>query len=856
MLTSKSPLTSSHNLPTQNQYTLYLDGEEVEGSNQALMSASTITGANNTSSNIHHIIDTMNVSHNQVQQEVPMVNYTLLHEKLTNWISYLLTKTEFLNWCSYSIAVALFVPLTFFMLQGNTNFFLYVWLPVSLSLLFVYLLFAKFLSRDGRTWESLKLSVEHDEFYEPVTGSSSDFYKPRSLKDIHYSQGKWRASVATTKHSNDTSSRSYIKSDSDSNHTRSFTHIIKFRGVNLPAKTPTYGHNPDIFYSHKKQVSFIGTPIPLATAAQHFQRLSNYGFNLLRLVVTWEAVMHEGPGIIDNDYLNYLSSLIDIAAQYGLYVIIDPHQDVWSRFTGGDGAPWWTLDAAGFVTDDDSLHQSGSAFLHHLHDTELYPPAKMIWMSNYGKLATATMFTLFFAGDDYAPGIHVNSYYAKLYHTHHNHHNGMQTQQQQQQQVSIQKFLQKFYLLFIDTVAQKLKDKSNIIGFNSMNEPSNGYVGVKDLRKRALPMPFGTSHSYFDGMRMGAGEVMKRQFYSFPFTFHSEQIVNPEGIMAWKSPDHDIWRKVGVYGIDKNTGKVMLHRPHYFSLNGKDFINEYMLPLLQKIQTSIAGHNPKFILYAEPFIDVNDHQSIRAPQSLDCNKFAWAPHWYDGATLIFRKYFEWLAIDDEKSIPVVLPRFVESTFKNRMRDVKSTGLTDSGALHVVLGETGVPFDMDDANNYAASTKALDRIMRAIEANDLDFTLWNYFPDNTKQEGDNWCGEDLSVRMHDRNRALLALVRPYAYEISSDFKLVRQSFDPSTKKKKYRLTIKPIRVESPDSHLIYIYLPHLHYSHPLISANHGTWESYDKESQLLVWDCSDVLIDDLQREITLVVENAI
>ncbi len=844
MQISKSPLTSP-----QDQYSFYLDGEDIEASNQALMNTSTISrpkGATemgtSTTNNMYP------GARNQVQQVVslPLVNYTLVHEKVANWIFYLLTKTEFLNWCSYSIAVALFVPLTFFMLQGNTDFFLYVWLPVSLSLLFLYLLCTQFLSRDGRNWESLELSVAHDKFYEPVTGSSLDFYKPRSIKDMQYSQGKWRATAAT-KYGNDTSSRPSDRSESD----RTPTHVVKFRGVNLPAKTPTYGHNPEIFYSDKKQVSFIDTPIPLETAAQHFQRLSNYGFNLLRLVVTWEAVMHEGPGIIDYDYLNYISSLIDIAAKYGLYVIIDPHQDVWSRFTGGDGAPWWTLDAAGFVTDDDSLHQSGSAFLHHLHDTKLYPPAKMIWMSNYGKLATATMFTLFFAGDDYAPGIHVNSYYAKLYHTHHSHH-----KKQTQQHVSIQQFLQKYYLMFINTVAQKVKDKSNIIGFNSMNEPSNGYVGVEDLRKRAQPMPFGTSHSYFDGMRMGAGEVMKRHFFSFPFIFHSEQIVNPESIMAWKSPDHDIWRKVGVYGINKNTGNIMLHRPHYFSLNGKDFMNEYMVPLFQKMQMSIAEHNPKFILYAEPFIDVNNHQSIRAPQSLDCNKFAWAPHWYDGASLIFRKYFEWLALDDEKAIPVVLPRFVESTFKNRMRDVKGTGEMDSGALHVVLGETGVPFDMDDANNYAASTKALDRIMRAIEANDLDFTLWNYFPDNTKQEGDYWCGEDLSVRMHDRNRALLTLVRPYAYEISSDFKLVRQSFDPSTKKKKYRLIIKPISVEFPDSHFIYIYLPHLHYSHPLISASHGTWESYDKESQLLVWDCSDILMEDLEKEITLVVENAI
>ncbi len=94
--------------------------------------------------------------------------------------------------------------------------------------------------------------------------------------------------------------------------------------------------------------------------------------------------MHEGPGIIDESYLEYVKELVKWASRFGLYVIVDPHQDVWSCFTGGDGAPWWTLDAAGLNTDDSSLHDTGAAVLHQFWDaTECGEMPRMLWTFNY-----------------------------------------------------------------------------------------------------------------------------------------------------------------------------------------------------------------------------------------------------------------------------------------------------------------------------------------------------------------------------------------------------------------------------------------------------------------------------------------
>ncbi len=43
-------------------------------------------------------------------------------------------------------------------------------------------------------------------------------------------------------------------------------------------------------------------------------------------MITWEAIEHQGRGIYDQHYLEYLTRVVELAGEYGLYVIIDPHQ--------------------------------------------------------------------------------------------------------------------------------------------------------------------------------------------------------------------------------------------------------------------------------------------------------------------------------------------------------------------------------------------------------------------------------------------------------------------------------------------------------------------------------------------------
>ena len=81
------------------------------------------------------------------------------------------------------------------------------------------------------------------------------------------------------------------------------------------------------------------------------------------------------------------------------------HQDVWSRYTGGSGAPGWTLTTAGFdlSNDGENLALSGAAFLDGIRGGRL-GGERGLWPTGYQKLAAASMQCVFFPeGCGYEP---------------------------------------------------------------------------------------------------------------------------------------------------------------------------------------------------------------------------------------------------------------------------------------------------------------------------------------------------------------------------------------------------------------------------------------------------------------------
>ncbi len=82
-------------------------------------------------------------------------------------------------------------------------------------------------------------------------------------------------------------------------------------------------------------------PIP-TFSHEDAQAMVRYGFNVLRLPINWSG-MEPQEGEFSQAYFEKLDQVINLARDAGLYVLVDFHQDAWSKEIGEDGAPLWAI---------------------------------------------------------------------------------------------------------------------------------------------------------------------------------------------------------------------------------------------------------------------------------------------------------------------------------------------------------------------------------------------------------------------------------------------------------------------------------------------------------------------------------
>ena len=595
--------------------------------------------------------------------------------------------------------------------------------------------------------------------------------------------------------------------------------ILILRGVNLGGSTKvpfrpngaTYLREG--FHDHRN-VSFVGRPFPLEEADEHFSRLRAWGLTFLRFLVTWEAIEHAGPGQYDSEYLDYLEQVVRRAGAHGFRLFIDPHQDVWSRMCGGDGAPGWTLEAVGM--DVTCLSKTGAAIVHAIHGD---PFPRMIWPTNYAKLAAATMFTLFFGGNDFAPRTLVEG-------------------------EPVQEYLQRHYIEAIKQVARRLEGLPHVVGYDTLNEPSAGFIGCRDLNRVGGVLRMGASPTPFQAMQLGAGIPQQVGMWDMGLTgatLREWQVLNPEGIRAWRDGQVGVWQDNRVWDLAAD-GRPRLLRPNHFcDVAGREvrFADDYLKPFLVRYAREIRAVDSDAIIFLEGA--PNGEQLPWGPK--DPASTVYAGHWYDGLTLFTKAFRSWLAVDFDTGKLVWLPWRVRRSFIEQLARIKDVAAERMGGIPSFVGEVGIPFDMQGkqafrSGDFSLQTRAMDATLNALDANLLSCTLWNYTADNDNAHGDQWNDEDLSIfsrdqqthpdDIHSGGRALDAVVRPYARAVAGE--PTRMSYDRRGRAFDFEFRHDP-EVQVPTE----VFVPR--YAYPCgcrVEISDGTFELDQEEQTLTYW----------------------
>lgn len=402
----------------------------------------------------------------------------------------------------------------------------------------------------------------------------------------------------------------------------------------------------------------------------------------------------------------------------------------------------WTLYACGL--NPQSFASTGAAIVHNTYpEPDKFP--KMIWSTNYYRLAAATMFALFFGGKDFAPKCIIDG-------------------------INIQDYLQGHFIRALGHLAMRMHEAGDIendvvFGWESLNEPNKGMIGYEDIsvipKEQALKK--GTCPTIWQTILTGSGRAVEVDTWEMgglgPYK-SGRELIDPHGEVAWLPADYDesrygykrdpgwklgecIWAQHGVWDPSTDT----LLRKDYFAKHPKTgktidypyFTSHHLMELYRMQRDAVrAYHKDAIMLLQGPTMELPPKIKGTAD---DENNLVYAPHWYDGITLMTKKWNRTWNVD---VIGILRGRYYhpafgiklgETAIRNCFRDqhaaMRQEGLDYLGNHPCVMTEFGIPYDMDDKHayktgDYTNQSAAMDANHFAVEASGLEgYSLWVY-----------------------------------------------------------------------------------------------------------------------------------
>lgn len=108
-----------------------------------------------------------------------------------------------------------------------------------------------------------------------------------------------------------------------------------FHGVNVVNKIFPFYPDTDAFNTNT------------SLCEQDLLNLRGWGLNIIRLHVAWEGVQPTRD-FINETYILKLREIVRMCAKYNISVLLDSHQDLFSKKFCGEGFPDWTVNRTTF----------------------------------------------------------------------------------------------------------------------------------------------------------------------------------------------------------------------------------------------------------------------------------------------------------------------------------------------------------------------------------------------------------------------------------------------------------------------------------------------------------------------------
>ena len=605
-----------------------------------------------------------------------------------------------------------------------------------------------------------------------------------------------------------------------------FGRYVHFHGINLSCSTKfpvTEKFDPATnVLELGDEVSYIGKPFPEAEADEHFGKLQDMGINSIRLLVNWEGIQHAGPWTIDEEYLDYLARLVDKATEYGIYVLLDMHQDLFSRhlfvrynkdpldpegkpyppgsleamafsilppyndWSRGDGAPKWVVQT---ILEEKNL------------DSPWWGYPRILGQATKDFSVVGNLLALLesFGGDEgmavdqqaiieaVVNGLPVSPAEDQFHMTETsdmmpwsmwgvNTVTSLDVQRcfasffaghkiypnRRIEGMTLTDYLQENYKLAFVELAKRVKDKPNVIGYDIMNEPMTFFIVMAAV---AAFFETETLETVETVVKSIAGDVLGQQVFDILVGL---SILPP----IPQSEEHRAQLKKD-WGFEGADLMAMIE------IN-IGFDRDYLQPLHERVGQAIQEVDPDAIIWFESgaslnsFLGESPQWNMYMTRPNGIKQAVYAPHWYPDI-------YPFIGINQGPRTFDV-DQWQYQDFTDELEAVLHKVELSMSNVPVVLGEFGTYYNFNGIetsreNDYQVSAHILDNYYRALENVGMSHMQWCYSPENDYEYGDGWDLEDFSIIDPDWNpRGHYAFVRPYA-RATSGRKLESRFYSP-------------------------------------------------------------------------------